>query len=304
MADQAKQLKTIADNLEVTWQSLRRAAANIAGLLQAGRATCDEVRAYNLWAVAVYNTQRGMLATLRANGEQGVPELPPAPTLFTWKGVAGADAWKIDCGNEATTLSGAMKKALKGPTDTTQYLSTNEVNIVTQDQFLTQPDNAPSFAQLIALQQQRAQEGVAGLGVAWSVVILIAGITIGVGIGLAAIMSYLKSSDIQEANTKQTALQAEAFANYTNARLTCYSSCTASGKSTEECVATCAKLVDKPKFTFPGAPNGKWGMLQWIGFTVVAGAGTLIAVKVWQRKRAGKPIFQLPESIEAAISPN
>lgn len=305
MADQAKQLKAIADNLESTWQSLRKAASHIAGLLQLGRATCDEVRAYNLWAVAIYNTQRGMLTTLRANGQTDVPQLPPAPTLFTWKGVSGSDAWKIDCSGEASSLAGAMTKALRGPDDSTQYLSTHEVNVVTQDQFLMQPDQAPSFAQLVALQQQRAQEGVAGtgLGVTWAVVILIAGITVGVGVALAAIMHYLETTEVKEQETKQIAHQADAFANYTSARLSCYSSCTASGKSTEECVQTCAKLVDKPKFTLPG--QGKpWGMLQWIGFTVVAGAGTLVAFKIWQRKREGRPVFQLPESIEAAISPN
>lgn len=306
MADQAKQLKTIADNLEATWQSLRRAASHISGLLQLGRATCDEVKAYNLWALAIYNTQRGMLSTMRANGQTDVPALPPAPTMFTWKGVQGADAWKIDCSGQETSLSGAMTKALKGPDDTTTYLSTNEIQIVTQDQFLMQPDQAPSFANLIALQQQRAQEGVAGtgLGVAWAVVILVAGIVVGVGVAIAAIMRYLEVSEVQEANTKQTALQADAFANYTSARLSCYSSCTQSGKSTEECVKTCAKLVDKPAFTYPGQGGGKWGMLQWIGFTVVAGVGTMIAVHVWRRKREGRPVFELPESVEAAISPS
>jgi len=301
MADQAQRLKTIADNIERTWQALRRAASSIAGLLQLGRATCDEVRAYNLWAIAIYNTQRGMLATMRANGETGVPELPPAPTLFTWKGVRGDQAWQVNCSGQETSLAGAMTAALRGPTDTTQYLSTNEIEIVTQDQFLTQPEQAPSFSALLAIQQQRSQE-VAGLGVAWAVVILVAGVTIGVGVAVAAIMRYLETSEVQEANTKQVQAQADAFANYTAARLSCYASCTQRGQSTEECVEICAKIVDKPNIKLPGM-NEPWGALQWIGFTVVAGVGALIVFKVIQRRREGRPVFQLPESVEAAINP-
>lgn len=298
MADQAQRLKTIADGIEKTWQSMRRAAANIAGLLSIGKATCDEVRAYNLWALAIYNTQRGMLATLRANGEQGVPELPAAPTLFTWKGMSGADAWKVSCDGQPSSLNGIMKRSLKGPGADATYLSTNEVDIVTTDQYVFQPDQAPSFAQLVALQNQRAAEDqgqhVNGLGVAWAVVILIAGLSIGVGVAIVAIMQYLETSEVQEANVKQVQAQADAFASYTAARLSCFSQCTGSGKSTDECIDTCKNLVDKPNILLPGQ-TGKWGALQWIGFTVVAGFGTWAVVRLWQRHRSGRPLFELPE---------
>lgn len=299
MADDTQRLKTIADGIERTWQALRRAAANISGLLAVGRATCDEVRAYNLWALAIYNTQRGMLATLKANGEQGVPELPPAPTLFTWKGMQGADAWNVSCEGQPSSLSGLMKRTLKGPGDNAAYLSTNEIQIVTTDQFVFNPESAPSYAQLVALQNQRATESstgqnMSGLGVAWAVVILIAGITVGVGVAIVAIMKYLETSEIQEANIKQTQAQADAFAAYTAARLNCYQQCTGSGKSTEECVDTCARLVDKPDIKLPGQ-MGKWGTLQWIGFTVVAGFGAWGAYRLWDRHRSGRPVFELPE---------
>lgn len=300
MADQSAQLLKITDNVESMYQALRRAAANIAGLLQFGRATCDEVKAYNLWALATYNTQRGMLATLRAGGEQGVPELPQAPTLFTWKGVTGADAWKVSCAGEASSLSGAMKRALKGPTQGAAFLSTNEMQISTGDQFVYDPTSAPSFKTLLALQEARSQQGVAGLGVI-GVLIAIAGIAIAVSVAVVAIMHYLEVNDVQEANTQQTKLQADAFANYTAARLSCYASCTQQGKSTEDCVAICAKLVDKPNIKMPFTDDGKWGVLQWVGFTVVAGAGVMVASKLWRRHREGKPIFELPESVADAI---
>jgi len=298
MADQAQRLKTITGNLEATYQALRRAASNIGGLLKVGRATCDEVKAYNLWAIAVYNTQRGMLATLRANGEQNVRELPDAPTMFGWKGVRGQDAVQINCAGQATSLSGAMKVALRGPNEgTTQYLSTNEIDVVTDDPFVFAPENSPSFATLAALTQTRE----AGLGVV-GVIIVIAGALITVAVAVTAIMHYLEVSKVQEANTAQTKMQADAFATYTAARLACYASCTQQGKSTEQCVEVCKGLVDKPNIRIPGMTT-KWGMLQWIGFTVVAGAASITALKIWQRKREGRPMFELPESVEHAINP-
>lgn len=291
MADAAR-LKTITDNIERTYQQMRRSAAAISGLLQIGQATCEEVRAYNLWALAIYNTQRGMLATLRANGEQGVPELPPAPTLFAWKGVTGEAAWQIDCGTKGVAGLGALRAAMQ-PSSRARRLSTNEVQIVTQDQHAFDPERAPSFATLLQVQAQRAQQGVAGLGVAPLVLIAIAGIALAVSVAIAAIMKYLETSAVQESNSKQVALQAEAFANYTNARLECLKTCTSKGGDTEGCVATCNKLVDKPAITLPG--QGKpWGWLQWTGFTVVAGFGALVAGKIVQRKLTGRPIFELP----------
>jgi len=299
MADQATRLNTIANNLEASYQSMQRAAGNIAGLLQVGRATCDEVRAYNLWALALYNTQRGMLETLRANGESNVPALPPSPTLFTWRGVTGADAWKVDCGGQESSLSGLMSRALRGPSAQTAFLSTNELQISTQDATLYNPESSPSFQTLLAVQHARASGQANGLAALPVILITIAGIAIAVSIAIAAIMRYLETSEIQEANTKQVALQADAFANYTAARLACYSDCTRSGKSTEQCVEICKDLVDKPNIKLPGQ-LGTWGWLQWTGFTVVVGVGALIAYKVYQRKRAGRPIFELPSLPEAA----
>lgn len=299
MADQAQRLKTIADNLEASYQSMRRAASSIAGLLQVGRATCDEVRAYNLWALALYQTQRGMLETLRANGEQGVPALPPSPTLFTWKGVTGADAWKVDCAGQPASLSGLMSRALRGPGADTAFLSTNELNITTQDASVYSPETSPSFQTLLAVQHARATGQMNGLAALPVILIAIAGIAIAVSVAVAAIMRYLETNEVQEANTKQVALQADAFANYTAARLACYSDCTRSGKSTEQCVEICKGLVDKPNIKLPGQ-TGSWGWLQWTGFTVVAGLGAVIAYKIYQRKQQGRPIFELPSFPEAA----
>ncbi len=65
MADTATRVQTITANLEQTFQNLRLAARNISGLLATGKATCDEVQAYNVWALATYQAQIGMANALQ-----------------------------------------------------------------------------------------------------------------------------------------------------------------------------------------------------------------------------------------------
>lgn len=301
MADEATRLKAVSDELEATYQLLRKAAANISGLVQLGKATCAEIKTYNLFALAIYNVQRGMLDTLRASGQSDAPVLPTAPTLFAWKGIQGIDALQMNCEQGTQDLSGAsfpamLKKTLQGPTPTTPFLSTNEIDIVTQDQWAFSPDDAPSYKALLDLQAQReAESRQNGLGLSVGVIILIAGLVISVIAGaVIAIMHYLETSAVQEANVKQTRLQAEAYANYTAARLSCYAQCTQSGKSSEQCIQLCQSLVAEPKIKLPGQ-DSKWTFLQWTGFTVLVGGGAIVAWRLWQRHRAGKPILALPE---------
>lgn len=294
MATQPERLKIIADNIERLYQAMRRAAGNIAGLLQLGQATCEEVRAYNLWAQATYNTQRGMLATMRAAGETGVPELPPSPTLFAWKGASGEAALQIDCGG-SQGLSGhaALRGAMRGAA-TSRKLSTNEILIVTQDQYVYTPERSPSFSALLEVQAARAKGAEAQqLGAFPVVLIVIAGIAIAVSVAVVAIMKYLETTEIQESNSKQVALQADAFATYTAARLECLKTCTGQGGKTDACVESCNKIVDKPEFKMPGAFK-KWGLLQWAGFTVLAGVGAMIVFGAISRRAQGRPIFELP----------
>lgn len=281
-AEQAARLKVISDALEATYQSLRQSAASISGLLQVGQATCEEVTAYNLWAQAIYNTQRGMVASLRAGGETDVTE-PQPPTLFT-----GAS-----CPNPAQDLSGALGRAMRGPTATTRYLSSKDVQIQTSDQYVYDPAASPTYKTLVAVQQQRAQ--TQGLGFAPLLLIVIAGIAVAVTVAIVAIMHYLEVNEVQEANTAKTQMQAAAYQNYLAARLQCLATC-----KTDDCISSCNKIA-KPAFDLPGA--GKWGTLQWIGFTVVAVGGVFIAVRLYKRHQAGKPMFELPDSIDDAIHP-
>lgn len=291
MADDATDLQTISSNLEATYQALNSAASNIQGLLAGGSATCDEVQAYNLWALATYQVQKGMLSTLRAGGEQNVPALPPDPILFAWNGVEGVDAVNISCAGQDSSLSGSMKRALSGPTDSSTYLSLDQVHVVTVEGSSYASDSQPSFKDLIDTQNAQA-----GLGIAPGVIfIVIAAITVAVSVAITALMSYLKSNSIQVETTERTKTQAAAFANYTQARLSCLSQCTSNGGSTSDCVATCKKVVDKPSFSDPFS-SGSWSTLQWVGLVAVVTLGALVAYKIYVKKQNGESLFpSLPD---------
>lgn len=270
-------VKKIAAALEATYQSLRRTAANISGLLAVGRATCDEIKAYNLWALAVYNTQRGMLTALRAAGEPGVPDLPPLPTLFAWKGVSGAEAWKIDCDREQQGLTGVLRAAMTPTGRPPIYLSTGQIDIVTQGQGLD-VSAAPSLARL--------DQQLTTLGNPYLIWIVVAGlaVTVSLTLGIVALTRYLTEQSIQTETTERTQIQAAAFEKYTAARMACYADCTARGNSAETCAATCARLVDKPNLKIdPARPSSGTGFFAAAGILAVAVGGGFAAWKLLTR---------------------
>ncbi len=289
MTDEATRVKTIAAALEGTYQSLRVAAGNIAGLLNVGRATCDEVRAYNLWALATYNAQRGMLATLREAGNPNVPTLPTYPQLFGWRGASGASAVNIDCAGQTSSLNGpkrAMRRALRGPTASSSYLSSDQIDIVDTSSWAADADQGPSWAAM-----QASQAGLGALPIiVW---IVIAAGTVGVTyVALNALSDYLKENAIQEETTERTRVQARAFETYTAARLSCYANCTSGGKSAAECVDTCARLVEKPNIIIDSARGFQaWGLFQWVGAIVVIGTGAIVAHKVYKKRQAGESLL-------------
>lgn len=271
--DQVDQVKQVTDNIEATFQSLRKTAASLSALLAVGRATCDEIKAYNLYALAVYNTQRGMLTQIRAAGETSVPELPPYPTLFTWKGVTGDNAWKIDCTGAGMqgSLADALTAAFAPHGSNTRFLSSKEIQIVTSDPNVFSPSSAPSLTEL-------AKQGLGN-----PYIILIAAIAIvATAIIVVAVTRYLSDNTIQVETTARTKLQAEAFEQYATARANCYTTCMQTGGDAQKCVDTCSKLVDKPNITIDPA-QGNMSTLAKIGLATVGAALAAGLYFYWQR---------------------
>lgn len=280
MATETERVQKITTDLEAAHQALRRAARNITGLLAVGRAACDEIKAYNLWAMALYNTQRGMLTSLRAAGEKNVPELPPYPTLFAWKGISGAEAWRIDCNAGQQNLTGALYDAMASDR-TPQYLSTNEITIVTTDQGALHPERAPDLSTLVSVTN-------GSLGAVQVIWIVVAGLTVAIGltVGLIALSRYLTEKSIQEETSSRTRIQAEAFDKYTAARMSCYAECTARGNDVGTCAQTCAKLVDKPNLKIdPARADDGLGILGTLGLIAAAGVSAIAAWKIFEKRR-------------------
>lgn len=273
----------IAQNLEASAQILRQTAANIQTLLNLGRATCSEIKAYNLWAFSLYHCQRGMLTAVRAAGQTDVPELPPYPTLFQWRGVAGENAGRIDCNTTQQGLTGALRDAMRD--EHPIYLSTREVTTVTQDQ-QTLPNTGPSYGQLV----QMAEGQLGG----WFIPLLIAGAV--VAIGAAAFYSlskYWKEQTIQENTTERARVQQVAFREYTAARVGCYGDCMARGYTQEQCTDVCKQLIDKPdiKIDAARAPGDTNNLITGGAVLAVTAVGGFIW---WLRRRNQQHSMMVP----------
>lgn len=287
--DVVNQVDAIAKALDATDKLMQSAARSISGLLNAGRATCDEVKAYNLWALGTYNAQRGMLATMRAAGQPNVPTLPPAVQVFGWRGHSGNDAINVDCESEGKPLSDAnarkvMRRALRGPTAKTKFLSADQIQIMSTDQWDANPALSPSLS---TLQTQTGDLGLAP--VIWIVIGLT---TIGVVYAaLTALSKYFIANSIQVEATERTRLKAQAFATYAAARLGCYTPCLSSGRTADECTDTCSRLITKPDLSVDFGYDPAWGMFQWIGAIVVIGTGAIVAHKIYKKKQAGESLL-------------
>jgi hypothetical protein len=304
MAD-SDDVKTATDQLQATYENMRQCAATISGLLQLGEATCDEVQTYNLWALATYNAQVGIIQTIKAGGEgQGLPDAPEYPTLFAWRGIPGEQAINIDCSGQPTSLSGAMQRALAGPTPNSTKLSLKEIQIITTDQYLMNPQDSPSFAQLLAAQDAVTTKQKNGLGIGFAVVILIAALSTLITVTVVSVLSYLKSSNMQKEQTARTQLQSQAFATFTAARLQCLQACVQGGGSEADCTASCSQLIKAPDIGAAPGQSAQWGFLQYLGLTVVIGGAAYVGWRVYERKLTGQPLFPglqklLPEHSEA-----
>lgn len=262
------QIKKITDNLEASYQSLNRAALSLTTLVRAGRATCDEVRVYNLYALSMYASQRGMLSALRAAGEPNVPALPPNPTLFAWKGISGAQAYNVTCDGKPGSLSGLMGRVLKGPADGAVYVSSDQINVERGA-----PPSDVKVPSLAALVQAQA---ASGLGNPIVLIVIIAAIAVTISVGLYALFSFLTENAIQVETSDRMRVSSAAYEKFIGARAACVSQCLTKGESMVNCVAACDSLIPKPNLIVDSA-RGQKGLT----FTQILGWGAVGIAGFW-----------------------
>jgi hypothetical protein len=304
-AQRAARVKSLTDAIDAAYKSTRVAATKISGLLQVGKATCDEVRTYNLFALGIYDMQKSMLATLRAIGQTGLPDLPTQPTLFAWKGMSGFDALNFPCGSKASTLSGLLGQVLQGPGPDAQFISSNDVEISTQGINLYNPDAAPklqAFVQSLEAEQamRQAQQGQAGLGIAPLVLIALAGVGYLLGTTMIeALAKFFTTRKVEEEDTKRYQQYAATYTAFLATRLKCIEDCVAKGNSQAGCTATCERALPVPKNPAEVIRDRKpqWSTLELVGLSAAVLVGGVVVYKLWQRKeRTGSllPSFSLP----------
>ena len=280
-AEQTRTVVNITKNIERGYQAVRTAAYNIQSLLQSGRATCADLKAYNTWALAIYAQQQSMTQTLILSGASAGSV--PYPTLFLWKGVRGEDAWKIDCGSSAMSgsLHGVLAAAMEsGPN--AQYVNPSDI-AVTHGQD-PGPGTLPEYNQLI-------QNG--GLGLFWFIVIAAVSI-VAVSGAVIALASYFKTNSIQEQTTARSAIALEGYAAFTAARVQCFQACLTKPNTTATgCSELCERTITAPKLSEPNSGAGAGlGVLGTIGLMTVLGVVGVVGWNKYRSSRDHAPRFE------------
>jgi hypothetical protein len=273
--DQSAALQRITGNVESGYQSMARAKTALSALIAAGKATCHEVRAYNLYTTAIYNFQKATLQTLRGAGQTDVPALPPLPVYVAWRGITGDKAINIDCaqaqmqGATPTPAGdfyvGANMVEFRVGTDTT-----DSVPIATISQLVNAAKKDPS-----------AQAPPPGLGAVPLVTIIIIGLVVALTAVVAVALTYLYSDlKAREEETKQITIQAAQYERTLAARASCLEQCLDKGNSPDDCTKACAKTL--PSFDPSYRPDNNWGLFATIGAVAVVGVLGVVGYKIWR----------------------
>lgn len=271
-ASNAATLKRLTDQLEAAYQQARALSNRMKQAISAGRATCQDIVAYNLLVSAIYNTQKGILTTIRAMGGSA-PALPITPTYFTIGGGVVGSSPSISCGSG---LSGALRGVLKeskAAAKRSEFLDPSMVQVIPER------TPVPLNVDVTLAQLTRNATGLGGeLGAVWIFIIAAVAVTLASGV-IIAVMNYLRDTNVSENTLKQTETIAKAIDTSLVARIDCYNRCVAQGKTPNECSKACASLIPTPSFPGGGGGGGpgEWGFWTWafVGSGVILGGAWL-----------------------------
>lgn len=260
-AQQAQQLQAIAAQVEVSWREISKSRTALSYLIQAGRATCTDIKTYNLIAKASHYYQRSMADTIRAAGGQA-PEVHP-PVYIAYRGKSGDDAVNWDCSSGA--LAGCV------PDGGGDYFVNASVAEWRSGML---PSDVQAIQQTIGRVSFADKPGDLGNPVAAIIAIVIVGIVVSV-VGYIALKIVEVLGDLPQKveYTKQMAITSERHRATMEARAKCLADCQAQGKDAIACSKACAKVF--PDYKAPGSSGG-FGILGWVlGVTLVGGLAYL-----------------------------
>lgn len=271
---QAAQVQQICDLIESSRLRLKNIAKNLEVLVKAGRATCEELRAYNLWALAVYQTNKGQLQVARNAGATNLPILPPSPALFVYRGIGGQNAASFPCDNNPKTLSGALADALTAP-EKGFFINPNAVEIIPAGAEIGPLPEGPSLRQI---------EQQLGVPLPWGAIIIVGLIV--AGAATVAVFSYLETQSISERTAKVSDDNLKTFETAADLRAKCLQMCIDAGGSPESCIGKCSNVIPVPRAPGEAASSSGLGFWMWMGIGVAGIIGARYAYRRWQDKRA------------------
>lgn len=286
-AAQVQTVKAITENMERGYQAVQRAGNNLRSLLAIGKARCEDLKAYNSWAIAFYHDQEAILDTARQAGEPSVPFAPPMPRLFT--SANGRVGRLINCDITTNSLNGALAAAMAPVTSQSTFIDPRLIRVTQGVQHDLGP--TPSYA---TLSRMAAGGGLGDFGLTF---LIIAGITlILTAIGVAAALAGMfEERGIQQETTARSALQLEAFARQTEARNACYLACIKSaGANSSGCVADCNRLIPEVKLVTDSARKQVGlSFFSTVGLVLTAGVAGVAAFMLFRRPSGRAPMARV-----------
>lgn len=274
---QVVDLQALMASVEAAYRENTRCRTALSGLINVGRATCQDVVSYNLATKAVYAYQASVCGIIRANGGNA-PVVPP-PEYIAWRGVAGDAAVDIDCGSPQMRGLGATP---------TTFVDASQVEwrpgATTQDTITVQ--------QVVAAAQRAQAAGAPGLGVAPLALVTIAVVGLFVTIGLAIVLKIVEAlTDVPQKKLQMQAIatQRAAHKESLEKRWACYQDCTGRGRDPAECAKACDRLMPGFKPVIPGGGLGIVGTvagLAIMGVVIYAG-WRFVASGGLDRRRGG-----------------
>lgn len=256
---QAQDIGVMMANVEAAHKETVAARTALSALLAVGRATCGDVRAYNLNTKAVYAYQASVAGIIRANGGDA-PVIPP-PLYIAWRGVAGDQAVDIDCNS-------AQMRGLGAPAQDVVFLDSKTVEwrpgATTDDVAMINQVVAAGNAAIA----QQAGLGLAPLAVTAITIVLYGLFVVVAGYIAIKLVEAIRDVPSKRETTRQIAIQAVEHRKSLEQRAACYNDCTTRGRDPVECAKACDRLV--PGFK-PALPAGGLGIVGTIAGVAILG---------------------------------
>lgn len=245
---QTQAIQQIATNVEAAHREVTRSRTALSYLIQAGKATCTDIKNYNLIAKSTYFYQKSMSDTIRGAGGQA-PVIPD-PIYVTYKGVTGDQAANIDC--SSGQINGWQPDGLGD-----YYVNPAQVEWRAGALPSDQQAIAQALAGVTFNDRPGAQLGNPLLAI---IPIILYGIVISiVGYIVLKIVEVFKDVPGKQAYTRQVAITAERHRATLEARAKCLADCGAQGKDAIACAKACAKVL--PGYEAPSPYGGRLGLL-------------------------------------------